>query len=590
MKSETGTNRELSIDAIEVNGRFRTYDVKKRDTVLESLKTNGGNLIHPVAVWKTDGHLKLVAGLHRLEACKELGWKDIPVRFVTSDDEDAVQLMELDENLASSPLTKLERGQHMKKRVELFLRLEGKKYGRDFATLADHQRYIAGCQNKTEAQAEPPTNFMQSTAKALNVSESSVKRDKKRGDIPNSEKLAGTAAENNGEVLDALGSLPKEEALEAVEEIAAVDQEVKAAEAKELEAKKAAKADKSKQPEAEQAAKVVKEKKAKGAAVVQAIKVKAETVKKKPLSAEQLDKKLEAAKGDWHKIEKLFPHFDGVEIPERLQRADVEAFLALAKMLDPSQANKLLDAKMGRVKRLCLSATDEERAVLVWLSGDRNVKRPAHWPVRTGDFKTQLTPDGHMDVEAARERAPGGIEISDETVEKCKQRYEEQEAFKLKAALSKLPEAVQAEALKGLTGEQLARLGKALADEEDAEDKLKAAAEGTTAEERAEALKDFSDEERALVEKVLADEKDAEDKLKAANYSEEAKLTFFQAKALTKEEEAKVKEVAKRNGWQRECNGLLRAIRTSLEVVKPENQIRARKLIEGMYQEILKLS
>jgi ParB-like chromosome segregation protein Spo0J len=79
----------------------------------------------------------LVAGLHRLEACKSLGHSEVPAIVVTLGDEQR-RLWEIDENLFRAPLTELERGEHLVERKEIYERLHpgaahgGNRRGADF--------------------------------------------------------------------------------------------------------------------------------------------------------------------------------------------------------------------------------------------------------------------------------------------------------------------------------------------------------------------------------------------------------------------------------------------------------------------------
>ncbi len=60
----------------------------------------------------------LLCGLHRLEACKLLGWREIPAQVLAVDTIEA-ELAELDENLVRSDLTVLQQAEHLQRRVEL---------------------------------------------------------------------------------------------------------------------------------------------------------------------------------------------------------------------------------------------------------------------------------------------------------------------------------------------------------------------------------------------------------------------------------------------------------------------------------------
>ena len=70
-------------------------------------------LIHPVTV-TPDG--VLVAGLHRLEAARALGWEEIAIDVMDAD----ARLVEIDENLVRVELTELERIGHLAERKQVY--------------------------------------------------------------------------------------------------------------------------------------------------------------------------------------------------------------------------------------------------------------------------------------------------------------------------------------------------------------------------------------------------------------------------------------------------------------------------------------
>src|SRR6267143_1167997 len=61
----------------------------------------------------------LIAGRHRLEACKRLGWEEIDASICQLTDTEC-ELWEIDENLCRSELNELERGEHLMKRKALY--------------------------------------------------------------------------------------------------------------------------------------------------------------------------------------------------------------------------------------------------------------------------------------------------------------------------------------------------------------------------------------------------------------------------------------------------------------------------------------
>jgi len=70
----------LRIDSIKVENRFRKHfgDLKP---LMDSISELG--LLHPIVV---NLDYRLIAGARRLEACRSLGWTEIPCRVVNLDD------------------------------------------------------------------------------------------------------------------------------------------------------------------------------------------------------------------------------------------------------------------------------------------------------------------------------------------------------------------------------------------------------------------------------------------------------------------------------------------------------------------------
>jgi ParB family chromosome partitioning protein len=99
--------KNIPIPSIKVENRLRPLNAEKVAELAESIAQVG--LLQPIGV-RPDG--TLVYGYHRLEACKQLGWTEIPAVVVDGDDLRA-ELAEISENLIRNELTLLERAEHL---------------------------------------------------------------------------------------------------------------------------------------------------------------------------------------------------------------------------------------------------------------------------------------------------------------------------------------------------------------------------------------------------------------------------------------------------------------------------------------------
>jgi ParB-like chromosome segregation protein Spo0J len=117
--------RILIPDIIIDKDKMREVNPGKVRELAESISEIG--LLHPVTI---NSAKELKAGLHRLEACKSLGWESIP--FISLDGLDALrqELVQLDENLIRNEGTQLERSGWLKRRKEIYEELypETKQY------------------------------------------------------------------------------------------------------------------------------------------------------------------------------------------------------------------------------------------------------------------------------------------------------------------------------------------------------------------------------------------------------------------------------------------------------------------------------
>jgi ParB family transcriptional regulator, chromosome partitioning protein len=118
----------ILIQKIQVGNRMRKIRTDAVETLAESIKELG--LLNPILVTpvqegstsETVESYLLIAGYHRLEACKQLGMTEIGVTIVTIGEVEQ-RLAEIDENLCRAELNHLERAEHLIERKSLY---EGK--------------------------------------------------------------------------------------------------------------------------------------------------------------------------------------------------------------------------------------------------------------------------------------------------------------------------------------------------------------------------------------------------------------------------------------------------------------------------------
>lgn len=116
----------IPVTGVHFGARHRPLDQEKIDSLAESMRVVG--LLQPITVYTPDNaNVELVAGAHRLEAAKRLGWEDIQAIFIAGDEIDR-ELAEISENLHRIDLTKEQRDQHIRRYAELLkLREEERK-------------------------------------------------------------------------------------------------------------------------------------------------------------------------------------------------------------------------------------------------------------------------------------------------------------------------------------------------------------------------------------------------------------------------------------------------------------------------------
>lgn len=196
----------IDLDKVTTFGRARQATRRQVDALIESIREVG--LLNPITVCQTEAGYALVAGLHRLEACRCLGWPAIPAVVIELDEYRRV-IAECDENLCASSLTAAERAEFTRRRKEAYEAL--------------HPETVNGSNQHTRVRqvgegSEAP-RFSADTAAKTGQSERAVQRDAERGEKVSEEALAllkGTKLDT-GRYLDQIKNLAPEAQVERVE-------------------------------------------------------------------------------------------------------------------------------------------------------------------------------------------------------------------------------------------------------------------------------------------------------------------------------------------------------------------------------------
>ena len=108
----------VPVSLVDDGSRRRALSRPAVKALAESISEIG--LLQPITVRAEGDAYRLIAGRHRLEATRQLGWSEIPATVVTFDDVDRM-LAEIDENLIRNDLSDLERSEHLAERKRLYL-------------------------------------------------------------------------------------------------------------------------------------------------------------------------------------------------------------------------------------------------------------------------------------------------------------------------------------------------------------------------------------------------------------------------------------------------------------------------------------
>lgn len=196
--------QSLPTSSLTLRADARAIDDAAVAALAESIATVG--LLSPIRVREAGDGYEVIAGAHRLSACRSLGLVEIECDVVTDDDLHA-ELAMIDENLCRSELSPSDRARQTFRRKELYEALHpeaangGDRKSDQFANLAIRS-----------------DRFTAATAKATGKPERTVQRDAERGEkiLPEVLDMIRGTPFDTGTYMDKLKGLPGSEQYTAV--------------------------------------------------------------------------------------------------------------------------------------------------------------------------------------------------------------------------------------------------------------------------------------------------------------------------------------------------------------------------------------
>lgn len=195
-----------------------TADVDKLAASIEAV-----GLIQPITVRKTvvingiaEQGYQIVAGHHRVAACRALGWQEIDAVVVDAPEHLSAELIEIDENLVRSELTASQRSHYTKRRKQIW------------EALNPGGIQVAQVDPPEIGYKKPPAQeqgFAAATAAVTGESKPTINRHIARADALGDDlpRVVGTSLDKGVE-LDALAKLPEPERKELISRAEAGEQ------------------------------------------------------------------------------------------------------------------------------------------------------------------------------------------------------------------------------------------------------------------------------------------------------------------------------------------------------------------------------
>jgi len=154
---------KVFVDSVIIGQRHRGVDKERVAALAESIKVLG--LQQPISVYvdETDAAY-LVAGLHRLEAARKLGWEEIDALFLRMNPIER-EMWEIAENLFRVDLSKEQRDEQIRRYVELLKAREERE-----------RKLSSKMDNNSKKPIGRPESVITKTAKDTGLSRQTVSR------------------------------------------------------------------------------------------------------------------------------------------------------------------------------------------------------------------------------------------------------------------------------------------------------------------------------------------------------------------------------------------------------------------------------
>lgn len=194
--------RELPTDQITRRADARAVNSDTVSGLVDSIGAVG--LINPIRVRQSGEGWEVIAGVHRLEACKALGLAEVACDVVTDDDLHA-ELAMIDENLCRAELSPSDRARQTARRKAIYEELN--------PLTANGNN-----QHTRDGQAVQPT-FAKATAAVTGTDERTVRRDAERGQkiLPEVLDMIRGTKLDTGTYMDKLKSMPGSDQFKAAQ-------------------------------------------------------------------------------------------------------------------------------------------------------------------------------------------------------------------------------------------------------------------------------------------------------------------------------------------------------------------------------------